>query len=182
MLPESLDIDESLVSDLDAYPITLTVRHLSDDESNPNGYAGDATGTRSGLFRSSLLSAEEEEALYQQNGAHDERVEVVKAKYLVGCDGAHSWTRRQLGIKMIGDQTTFVWGVLDMIPLTNFVRLAPPSLDAYPLHRADVFARRLAARHPHALRRPLGQRRLDHGHPAGASLGPFRRRRLCHLC
>ncbi|GAA5847228.1 hypothetical protein JCM9279_006147 [Rhodotorula babjevae] len=120
MLPESLDIDESLVSDLDAYPITLTVRHLSDDESNPNGYAGDATGTRSGLFRSSLLSAEEEEALYKQNGAHEERVEVVKAKYLVGCDGAHSWTRRQLGIKMVGDQTTFVWGVLDMIPLTNF--------------------------------------------------------------
>ena len=44
----------------------------------------------------------------------------MKARYLIGCDGAHSWTRRQLGIKMLGDQTNFVWGVLDMIPLTNF--------------------------------------------------------------
>jgi len=129
MLPESLDIDESLVSDLNAYPITLTVKHLSDAESNPDGYTGDATGTRSGLFRSSLLSAEEEEALYKQNG-RGERVEVVKAKYLIGCDGAHSWTRRQLGIKMLGDQTTFVWGVLDMVPLTNFVRSLPASLIA----------------------------------------------------
>lgn len=129
MLPESLDIDESLVSDLNAYPITLTVKHLSDAESNPDSYTGDATGTRSGLFRSSLLSAEEEEALYKQNG-RGERVEVVKAKYLIGCDGAHSWTRRQLGIKMLGDQTTFVWGVLDMVPLTNFVRSLPASLIA----------------------------------------------------
>lgn len=63
MLPESLEIDESVVDDVDAYPITLTVRHLSDEESNPSGYKGDENGTRSGLFRSSLLSAAEEEAL-----------------------------------------------------------------------------------------------------------------------
>ena len=50
----------------------------------------------------------------------ENQIETVKARYLIGCDGAHSWTRRQLGIKMIGDQTNFVWGVLDMIPLTNF--------------------------------------------------------------
>ncbi|GAA6050393.1 hypothetical protein JCM3770_004015 [Rhodotorula araucariae] len=119
MLPESLEIDESLVGDFDAYPVTLTVRHLSDDESNPEGYRGDVNGTRSGLFRSSLLSAEEEEALYKK-GEQPQRVETVKAKYLIGCDGAHSWTRRQLGINMVGDHTDYVWGVLDMIPLTNF--------------------------------------------------------------
>lgn len=34
------------------------------------------------------------------------KTEVVSAKYLIGCDGAHSWTRRTLGIKMIGEQTS----------------------------------------------------------------------------
>jgi phenol 2-monooxygenase len=63
MLPESLTIDESLLSDPDAYPITVKVRHLSDEESNPTAYKGDVNGTRSGLFRSSLLSAGEEEKL-----------------------------------------------------------------------------------------------------------------------
>lgn len=48
------------------------------------------------------------------------KTEVIKAKYLVGCDGAHSWTRRQLNIQMVGDQTNWVWGVLDMVPKTSF--------------------------------------------------------------
>lgn len=46
--------------------------------------------------------------------------ETVKAKYLIGCDGAHSWTRRQLGIQLEGEQTDLIWGVLDIIPITNF--------------------------------------------------------------
>ncbi|BGP34602.1 hypothetical protein JCM10296v2_006424 [Rhodotorula toruloides] len=119
MLPESLSIDESLVTDHDSHPITLQVRHLSEEESNPDAYKGDEKGVRSGLFRSSLLSAEEEEALYKK-GEKAQRVETVKARYLIGCDGAHSWTRRQLGVKMLGDQTNFVWGVLDLVPRTNF--------------------------------------------------------------
>lgn len=75
--------------------------------------------TRSGLFRSSLVTAAEEEALYAKNAQAD-KVEVVRARYVVGCDGAHSWTRRQLGIKMVGDATNFVWGVMDCVPRTNF--------------------------------------------------------------
>ncbi|GAA5934705.1 hypothetical protein JCM1841_001782 [Sporobolomyces salmonicolor] len=119
ILPESLEIDESLIDDLEAHPITVKVRHLSEEESNPDAYKGDASGTRSGLFRSSLLSAAEEEALYKKNAA-PAKTEIIKAKYVVGCDGAHSWTRRQIGVKMLGDQTNYVWGVLDMIPKTNF--------------------------------------------------------------
>lgn len=63
MLPESLDLDESIAADQDAYPVTLKVRHLSDEQSQPSAFTGEANGTRSGLFRSSLLSAAEEEAL-----------------------------------------------------------------------------------------------------------------------
>ena len=38
--------------------------------------------------------------------------ERIHAKYVIGCDGAHSWTRKQLGSLMEGEQTEYVWGVL----------------------------------------------------------------------
>ncbi|KZP19041.1 hypothetical protein FIBSPDRAFT_933091 [Athelia psychrophila] len=46
--------------------------------------------------------------------------ETVKAKYVVACDGAHSWTRKALGIPMEGEQLEFVWGVVDTVPQTDF--------------------------------------------------------------
>ena len=48
------------------------------------------------------------------NGLSDEPAtqEVIRAKYVIGCDGAHSWTRRQLGFQMEGEQSEYVWGVL----------------------------------------------------------------------
>ncbi|KAK4046930.1 hypothetical protein OIV83_005721 [Microbotryomycetes sp. JL201] len=118
VLPESLEVDRSLVSDPAAYPIKVVLRHLSEEESNPNGLTHHGE-TRSGLFRSSLVSAAEEEALYKK-GDKPAQLETVRAKFVIGCDGAHSWTRRTLGIKMLGEQTDYVWGVLDAVPVTNF--------------------------------------------------------------
>ncbi|KAF8909526.1 FAD binding domain-containing protein [Mucidula mucida] len=46
--------------------------------------------------------------------------EVVRAKFIVGCDGAHSWVRKTLGITMDGEQTQYIWGVIDMVPDTDF--------------------------------------------------------------
>lgn len=57
-------------------------------------------------------------------------LETVKAKYLIGCDGAHSWTRRQVGIELRGDTTDHVWGVMDIIPLTDFRKYSEPRCDA----------------------------------------------------
>jgi len=31
--------------------------------------------------------------------------EIVRAKFVVGADGAHSWVRKALGISMDGEQT-----------------------------------------------------------------------------
>ncbi|KAI4255270.1 MAG: hypothetical protein L6R42_006817, partial [Xanthoria sp. 1 TBL-2021] len=59
--------------------------------------------------------------------------EKIQAKYVIGCDGAHSWTRRQLGFQMEGEQTDFVWGVIDLIPLTNF----PDIRQACSIHSAN---------------------------------------------
>ncbi|KAI1082077.1 FAD binding domain-containing protein [Whalleya microplaca] len=45
---------------------------------------------------------------------------VYRAKYVLGCDGAHSLVRKSLGFNMIGDSTDSVWGVMDVYPRTNF--------------------------------------------------------------
>ncbi|KAI6160821.1 FAD binding domain-containing protein [Pisolithus thermaeus] len=49
-----------------------------------------------------------------------DELEVIHAKYVVGADGPHSWVRKAFGITMDGDQTNYVWGVVDMVPDTDF--------------------------------------------------------------
>ncbi|PFH50293.1 hypothetical protein AMATHDRAFT_75697 [Amanita thiersii Skay4041] len=51
-------------------------------------------------------------------GQHD--TEIVHAKFLLGTDGAHSWVRKMFNIAMEGEQTDYIWGVVDMIPDTDF--------------------------------------------------------------
>ena len=46
--------------------------------------------------------------------------ETIQCKYLLGCDGAHSWVREKIGFVMEGEQTEYVWGVMDIVPITNF--------------------------------------------------------------
>ncbi|KAI0642306.1 FAD binding domain-containing protein [Trametes meyenii] len=46
--------------------------------------------------------------------------EVVNAKFAVGADGAHSWTRKVLGISLKGDQSDHIWGVVDILPDSDF--------------------------------------------------------------
>ncbi|KAI1085421.1 FAD binding domain protein [Whalleya microplaca] len=46
--------------------------------------------------------------------------EIIGAKYIVGCDGAHSWLRKYLDIVFAGDVTDSTWGVINMVPKTNF--------------------------------------------------------------
>ncbi|EJF59085.1 hypothetical protein DICSQDRAFT_65759 [Dichomitus squalens LYAD-421 SS1] len=46
--------------------------------------------------------------------------EIVNAKFVLGADGAHSWVRKTLGITLDGEQTDYIWGVVDMVPDTDF--------------------------------------------------------------
>ncbi|KAK4120241.1 hypothetical protein N657DRAFT_603226 [Parathielavia appendiculata] len=50
----------------------------------------------------------------------DGREIAYRAKYALGCDGAHSVVRKSLGFKMIGDSSDAVWGVMDVFPRTTF--------------------------------------------------------------
>ncbi|KAK5996176.1 Phenol 2-monooxygenase fsqG [Cladobotryum mycophilum] len=47
-------------------------------------------------------------------------LEVIQARYLIACDGARSWTRKHLKIPLVGDLTDSTWGVMDIVPRTNF--------------------------------------------------------------
>ncbi|PVH81063.1 hypothetical protein DL98DRAFT_560028 [Cadophora sp. DSE1049] len=122
VLPESLKFDESKAEDLDAYPIEVVLQHLTDEQANPDQHAAtNGTATSDGLFRSNMADDDTQELLKKAatNGKAGTR-ETVKAKYMIGCDGAHSWTRNQLGYKLEGEQTDYIWGVLDIIPITDF--------------------------------------------------------------
>lgn len=119
VLPESLEIDKFKVEDESAYPVTVKLRHLSEEEAAPEQQA---TGSKAsdGLFRSNLVYEDDEDDLIQKSKSRAGTAEVVHAKYVIGCDGARSWTRRALGFELQGEASDFIWGVLDIIPITDF--------------------------------------------------------------
>lgn len=118
VLPESLVIDESKVDDQDAYPVTVGLRYLTEEEATPKQLGGSKVSD--GLFRSNLFSEADEDALIKRSYERAGAGETVNAKYVIGCDGARSWTRETLGLKLEGEATDMIWGVMDIIPLTDF--------------------------------------------------------------
>ena len=46
--------------------------------------------------------------------------ETVKARYIVGCDGARSTVRKSLSIELQGDSANKAWGVMDVLVATDF--------------------------------------------------------------
>ena len=123
MLPTSLRFDKSQAEDPDAYPITVELKHLREDEIEPDEFKShrvDQNGIKPELniFSKSLRHGDSD-VVYKPNGKEGTS-EIVHAKYMVGCEGAHSWTRRQLGFKMEGESSDIIWGVMDIIPITDF--------------------------------------------------------------
>ena len=51
---------------------------------------------------------------------HEGEIETVRARYVVGCDGAHSTVRKSLGNSMHGDSANQAWGVMDVLAVTDF--------------------------------------------------------------
>ncbi|KAJ3991873.1 FAD binding domain-containing protein [Lentinula boryana] len=83
IVPTSIEVDEALVEDSDAYPVRVVLQHT---DSEPED---------------------------------EEHNEIVHAKYVLGADGAHSWVRKHMKIAMEGEQTDYVWGVVDLVPETD---------------------------------------------------------------
>ncbi len=51
---------------------------------------------------------------------HKGQAETVRARYIVGCDGARSAVREALGFKLEGDYANQAWGVIDALAVTDF--------------------------------------------------------------
>jgi len=51
---------------------------------------------------------------------HKDQVDVVRARYVVGCDGARSTVRKCIGRALVGDSANQAWGVMDVLAVTNF--------------------------------------------------------------
>lgn len=47
-------------------------------------------------------------------------VKTVRARYVVGCDGARSSVRKNLSIELEGDSANKAWGVMDLLSVTDF--------------------------------------------------------------
>ncbi|KAH0367805.1 phenol 2-monooxygenase, partial [Aureobasidium melanogenum] len=93
LTPMKLHVDEELIENHDACPVEVHLRELGKDEraGSPDSKVSEKIAT-----------------------------EIVRAKYVLGTDGAHSWTRKALGLKMEGDTTNKHFGVMDFVPLSNF--------------------------------------------------------------
>ncbi|KAH9207573.1 FAD binding domain-containing protein [Leptodontidium sp. 2 PMI_412] len=119
-MPESLHIDAEIAENDEEFPISVTIRHLPPEANGvPNGITN-ASHIPNGMFRSNLTADNTDSVLAAATANETSKTETIHAKYVVGCDGAHSWTRRQIGSVMEGEQTDFIWGVLDIVPITDF--------------------------------------------------------------
>lgn len=48
------------------------------------------------------------------------RTETIRARYVVGCDGARSTVRRSMGYDLKGEAARQLWGVMDVLAVTDF--------------------------------------------------------------
>ncbi|KAB1644267.1 FAD-dependent monooxygenase [Gulosibacter chungangensis] len=53
-------------------------------------------------------------------GEHEGQERTVRAKYVIGCDGAASKVRKAIGRRLVGDVSNHAWGVMDVLAQTTF--------------------------------------------------------------
>jgi phenol 2-monooxygenase (NADPH) len=58
--------------------------------------------------------------LEQLESALRGQTETVRARYVVGCDGARSIVRTSIGRELRGDSASHAWGVMDVLAVTDF--------------------------------------------------------------
>ncbi|KAI9370878.1 FAD binding domain protein [Aspergillus egyptiacus] len=110
-IPTSFEIDDMKIDDHNAFPIRVSLENAPTKRKSPSGGAG---GSGVSTPSSDLSEAQSDDSGYAGMGT------TVEAKYILGCDGAHSWLRKQLGLRLEGESYDDSWGVLDIIPLTDF--------------------------------------------------------------
>lgn len=172
VLPTSFDFDIGRAGDFDDYPITVKLQTLSEKEATPQqrnqhqkSAEGEQTTVSDGLFRSNVAADDTDDLINAAKANNGDRhhIETVKAKFMVGCDGAHSWVRRQLGFSLQGDSTDYVWGVLDIIPITDF----PDIRQRCAIHSASSGSVMIIPRENKLVRLYVQLQAMDHAQSKG---------------
>lgn len=58
--------------------------------------------------------------LERVDAGNDGKVATIRARYVVGCDGARSTVRKSIGRELHGDSANHAWGVMDVLAVTDF--------------------------------------------------------------
>ena len=58
--------------------------------------------------------------LERSDPSNEGQIETIKARYVVGCDGARSAVRKSIGRALHGDSANHAWGVMDVLAVTDF--------------------------------------------------------------
>ncbi|QAU47357.1 FAD-binding monooxygenase [Bradyrhizobium guangzhouense] len=58
--------------------------------------------------------------LERGDAGNEGKVETIRARYVVGCDGARSTVRKSIGRELHGDSANHAWGVMDVLAVTDF--------------------------------------------------------------
>ena len=66
--------------------------------------------------------------LEREPGGPEPQTKKLKARYVVGCDGARSNVRKSLGRTLHGDSANHAWGVMDVLAVTDFPDIRCKSL------------------------------------------------------
>lgn len=95
----------SALSDLEEDRIVVRLRHLTEAEAQPAQFSPLASD---GLFRSNLYEDDAFDAA-PKSLPDQEVLEEVRCRYVIGTDGARSWTRSAVGLKLDGESSDFFW-------------------------------------------------------------------------
>ncbi|RLV90983.1 hypothetical protein JA1_004167 [Spathaspora sp. JA1] len=117
-VPVSININEAEAKNQDAYAVEVIIKTLDKEDLNNDDQFGSKLADNSYEQFDNKLNFKSK--LENDPNINIQEYEIINAKYVLGADGAHSWVRDQLDIEMDGEKTDFVWGVLDMVPITNF--------------------------------------------------------------
>ncbi len=96
--PTDIEIDYSQIERSQSHPVTVKLKQTARNVADLMVNGADESPAREPKCMDSDSSQPSQEKIH--------------ARYVVGCDGAHSWTRTQLGFVMEGEQTEYIWGVL----------------------------------------------------------------------
>ena len=111
--PTDIEIDDSKLGDPQSYAVKLTLHHLSKEELRP--WSVPVPG------KDDFNVSPGDEVEIQREPSQDAgKEEIVHAKYVIGCDGARSWTRKAVGLKFEGLGNDPLWAAMDIVPVTDF--------------------------------------------------------------